>query len=196
MSTLMSALEGRLCTWTECSALCVAGFVTGSSSGSLWDNGIGHNNLQWQDGYPHNKQGKTLTDCCSMSSSRVAAADCHLKYIPFLHCPYQNLGQKSCNIWKYTLVSLYSVQVICIVVQLFVFWITSSSLKFSESKNCWFRFFEKKIRIRYPLVPVFHKHQRTGSFYEKLAKNWWLERWVFWNCQRFWEPRFYTKTSF
>jgi hypothetical protein len=35
MSTLMSALEGRLCTWTECSALCVAGFVTGSSSGSL-----------------------------------------------------------------------------------------------------------------------------------------------------------------
>ncbi len=100
MSTLMSALEGRLCIWTEWSALCVAGFVTGSSSGSLWDNGIGHNDLQWQDGYPHNKQGKTLADCCRMSSSRVAAADYHLKYIPFLHCPYQNLGQNSCKLLK------------------------------------------------------------------------------------------------
>jgi hypothetical protein len=87
--------KGRLCTWTEWSALCVAGFVTGSSSGSLWDNGISHNNLQWQDGYSHNKQGKTITDCCSMSSSRVAAADYHLKYIPFLHCPYQPLDKKA-----------------------------------------------------------------------------------------------------
>jgi hypothetical protein len=26
---------------------------------------------------------------------------------------------------------------------------------------------------------LFQKHQRTGSFYEKLAKNQWLEKWVF-----------------
>jgi hypothetical protein len=49
----MSAL-GDYIVWIECT-LC--GFVTGLSTGSLWDNGISHNSLLWQDLYPHNKKG-------------------------------------------------------------------------------------------------------------------------------------------
>jgi len=55
------------------------------------------------------------------------------------------------------------VQVICIVVQLFDFEITSSSLRFSESKNCWFHFFRKKSESDIHWFQLFQKHQRTGN---------------------------------
>jgi hypothetical protein len=52
-------------------------------------------------------------------------------------------------------------------------------LKISESKNCGSSFLRKKSESDIHWFQLFQKYQRTGSFYEKLAKNQWLEKWVF-----------------